>query len=558
MLSPCASRPRGPDGTGPRRPSACNALLVYPAFNPNSFWNYQATCAVVGARYPASPLGLITVAALLPDSWTLKFVNCNTEPLDENDLEWADLVLTGGMLPQQRETLRLIEVAHAHGTPVVVGGPDVTSSPHVYADADFKVLGEAEGILGEFLEAWAAGAEQGVFEAKGFPDITASPVPRFDLLKFDQYLHLGVQFSRGCPFNCEFCDIIELYGRVPRTKTNEQVVRELDALYTLGYRGHVDFVDDNLIGNKRRVKELLPVLQRWLEWRKHPFEFTTEATINLADDPELLRLMKETNFFAIFVGIESPDPDTLIHMQKRQNTRRVLQSNIEQIYRAGIFVNAGFILGFDTEREDVAAGMIQCIEDASVPVCMAGLLYALPNTQLTRRLRREGRLHPDHDRVNREDDTDQCTSGLNFDTIRPRARILADYRTVLDAIYAPAAYFGRVRRVGRQLDCSRKRLRMPPRHLWRDLRSFGRMAWRMGVTDPAVRGHWWRTIVDCAWHNPRALRYVGAMIALYLHLGPFARFVSSRLAIQIKEIDDPLIQPAPAGVGEETLSGSAV
>src|SRR5262249_28225478 len=160
-----------------------------------------------------------------------------------------------GMLPQQRDTLRVIEVAHAHGTPVVVGGPDVTSSPHIYADAEFRVLGEAEGILEEFLRAWAAGATGGTFEAKGFPDVTTSPVPRFDLLKFDHYLHIGVQFSRGCPFNCEFCDIIELYGRTPRTKTNEQMLRELDALYALGYRGHVDFVDDNLIGNKRRVKE---------------------------------------------------------------------------------------------------------------------------------------------------------------------------------------------------------------------------------------------------------------------------------------------------------------
>ena len=554
-MTTIASGPPLLDARTVQRPATCNALLVYPRFNPHSFWNYQATCDAAGAKYPAGPLGLITVAALLPGSWTLKFVNRNTERLDESDLDWADLLLTGGMLPQQRDTLHLIEAAHAHGTPVVVGGPDATSSPHVYTDAEFQVLGEAEGILGEFLEAWAAGAERGVFAAKGFPDITASPVPRFDLLKFDQYLHVGVQFSRGCPFNCEFCDIIELYGRVPRTKTDHQMLRELDALYALGYRGHVDFVDDNLIGNKRRVKEFLPLLQRWLESRQDPFEFTTEATINLADDSELLRLMKETNFFAIFVGIESPDTDTLIHMQKRQNTRRVLQSSVEQIYRAGIFVNAGFILGFDTEQEGVAAGMIQCIEDTAIPVCMTGLLYALPNTQLTRRLRKEGRLHSNHDRVTSEDDADQCTSGLNFDTVRPRARVLADYRAVLDAIYAPASYFGRVRRVGRQLDCSKKHLRMPAKHIWRDLRSFLRMAWRMGIRDPDVRGPWWRTIIDCARRNPRALRYVGAMSALYLHLGPFARFVSSRLATQIDAIDHSS-DTAPADVGDRAFSES--
>jgi hypothetical protein len=529
------------------RPEGCNALLVYPRFNPNSFWNYQATCDLAGAKYPAGPLGLITVAALLPASWRLKFVNCNTERLEERDLDWADLILTGGMLPQQRDTLRIIDAAHTHGKPVVVGGPDVTSSPHVYADVDFAVLGEAEGILGQFLDAWASGAERGVFVAKGFPDITMSPVPRFDLLKFDQYLHVGVQFSRGCPFNCEFCDIIELYGRVPRTKTNQQMLQELDALYALGYRGHVDFVDDNLIGNKKRLKEFLPDLKRWLEWRRHPFEFTTEATINLADDAHLLQLMKETNFFAIFVGIESPDTDTLIHMQKRQNTRRVFQTSIEQIYRAGIFVNAGFILGFDTEHAGVASAMIQCIEDTAIPVCMTGLLYALPNTQLTRRLRKEGRLHPDHDRVTTEDDADQCTSGLNFRTLRPRQDVLADYRTVLDRIYDPADYFARVRRVGRQLDCSKKRLRMPPRHVWRDVRSFVRMAWRMGVRDRDVRRHWWRAMVDCALHNPGALRYVGAMVALYLHLGPFARFVSERLTAQITAIEsEPWTRPASA------------
>jgi hypothetical protein len=336
---------------------------------------------------------------------------------------------------------------------------------------------------------------------------------------------------------------------VPRTKTDDQVLRELDALHALGYRGHVDFVDDNLIGNKRRVKEFLTRLGGWLELRRHPFEFSTEATINLADDAELLRLMKETNFFAIFVGIESPDPDTLVHMQKRQNTRRVLQESIEKIYAAGIFVNAGFILGFDTEQKSVAAGMIQCVEDTAIPVCMTGLLYALPNTQLTRRLAKEQRLHPDHDRVGSDDDADQCTSGLNFDTLRPRARVLADYRAVLDAIYQPAAYFSRVRRVGMQLDCSSKRLRQPLRHVWRDLRSFGRMAWRLGMKERQVRGHWWRTMAGCALRNPRAIRYVGAMSALYLHMGPFARFVSSRLAVEIDRLD----QPAPLAAAASSL-----
>ena len=241
-------------------------LLIYPRFAGGTFWNFAATCEVFGARYPAAPLGLITVAALLPSAWAIRLVDRNTEELTDGDLEWADLVMTGGMLPQQYDTLEIIDICRAGGKPVVVGGPDVTSSPHIYKRADFRVLGEAEGIIDKFIAAWEAGATEGVFEAEKFQvDVTKTPIPRFDLLKFDHYLHVGVQFSRGCPFTCEFCDIIELYGRVPRAKTNAQMLAELDALYRLGYRGHVDFVDDNLIGNKKAVRSFLLELRTWLE-----------------------------------------------------------------------------------------------------------------------------------------------------------------------------------------------------------------------------------------------------------------------------------------------------
>ncbi len=216
--------------------------------------------------------------------------------------------------------------------------------------------------------------------------MTKTPIPRFDLLNFSYYLHIGVQFSRGCPFLCEFCDIIELYGRVPRAKTNAQMLAELEALYQLGYRGHVDFVDDNLIGNKKAVKAFLPELKKWLEERDYPFEFTTEASLNLADDADLLRLMSEANFVGVFVGIESPDPETLIMAQKKQNTRRNIAASVHKIYAAGLFVTAGFIVGFDTEKVSVADAMVDLIEEANIPICMLGLLYALPNTQLHRRL----------------------------------------------------------------------------------------------------------------------------------------------------------------------------
>ena len=250
---------------------ACKVLMIFPRFNTDSFWNYRAACELTGARYPAAPLGLITVAALLPKSWEVRLVNRNTETLIEADLDWANMVMTGGMLFQQPDSLSIIDMCRARGTPIVVGGPDVTSTPDIYSRANFRVLGEAEEIMEDFVAAWRSGAEQGVFHAPmGQTDVTRSPTPRFDLLNIEDYLHVGIQFSRGCPFNCEFCDIIELYGRVPRTKTSEQVLAELDALYALGYRGHVDFVDDNLIGNKRALKKFLPDLQEWMNKKKFP------------------------------------------------------------------------------------------------------------------------------------------------------------------------------------------------------------------------------------------------------------------------------------------------
>ena len=435
-------------------PKARNALLIYPRFDADTFWNFKRTAEVFGAKYPASPLGMITVAALLPRSWSIRLVNRNTEELSDGDIEWADLIFTGGMLPQQSDTLDVVDICNARGKPVVVGGPAVTSCPHLYLAADFRVIGEAEHVIGELVEAWEAGAREGQFEAEKFQtDVTKSPIPRFDLLKFDDYLHIGVQFSRGCPFTCEFCDIIELYGRVPRAKTNAQMLAELDELYRLGYRGHVDFVDDNLIGNKKAVKAFLPELARWLEARDFPFEFTTEASINLADDAELLELMARANFVGVFVGIESPDPATLIAMRKKQNTRRSIAQSIHTIYASGLFVTAGFIIGFDSETESAADAMIDVIEEAAIPVCMVGLLYALPHTQLGRRLEKEGRLFPHPERKDLKT-ADQCTMGLNFKTLRPRHEVLADYARVLQRIYDPPAYAGRLRRLAKMLNNS--------------------------------------------------------------------------------------------------------
>jgi radical SAM superfamily enzyme YgiQ (UPF0313 family) len=547
-------------------PRGSNVLMVYPRFAGGTFWNFEATCEAFGARYPAAPLGLITVAALLPSSWDIRLINRNTEELTDSDLAWADVVMTGGMLPQQYDTLEIIDICRAHGKPVVVGGPGITSSPHIYARADFRVLGEAEGIIDKFIEAWEAGAREGTFEAEKFTvDVTKGPIPRFDLLKFDQYLHVGVQFSRGCPFTCEFCDIIELYGRVPRAKTNAQMLAELEALYQLGYRGHVDFVDDNLIGNKKAVRSFLVELRTWLDEHDYPFEFTTEASVNLADDTSLLQAMNEANFVGVFVGIESPDTDTLIMTKKKQNTRRSLVESIHRIYAAGLFVHAGFIVGFDTEKNAVAEAMIELIEDAAIPVCMVGLLYALPNTQLTRRLESEGRLYPEP-AVVPKGNVDQCTHGLNFDTLRPKQDILLDYKRVLEKIYDPIAFAGRLRRLAGLLDNSKRKHRTGADHA---RHKFGpsEMLRRIITGLPEPRDMFWKTLTECVSTNPRSARWLVGLMALYLHLGPFSRHVIQQIEQKIDAIErdgfDPrreTEQPGPAladpcGIAPSGLTG---
>ncbi len=406
------------------------------------------------------------------------------------------------------------------------------------------MLGEAEGIIGEFVAAWEAGDRSGCFTAPKFTiDVTLSPIPRFDLLKFEHYLYVGVQYSRGCPFTCEFCDIIELYGRVPRAKTNAQMLAELEALYQLGYRGHVDFVDDNLIGNKKALRTFLPLLADWLKERDYPFEFSTEASINMADDDELLKLMRAANFFAVFVGIESPDPKTLVHTKKKQNTRRNIAHSVHKIYRAGMFVTAGFIVGFDSEEVSMADAMADFIEDAAIPVCMVGLLYALPNTQLTRRLALAGRLHDHHD-VASPELSDQCTATLNFDTLRPLPEILRDYRRILERVYDPSAFAGRLERLSDMLDRS-DRPGMPEgdKRLKASLGMVHEIISRM----PEARQPFWQTFVKCGKANPSALRYIVMLMAFYLHLGPFARKVIAAIDVRLAELE----------VEAEAIDGSA-
>jgi radical SAM superfamily enzyme YgiQ (UPF0313 family) len=431
------------------------ALLLHPEFSPLGFWNYQEVCRLMGAKYPASPLGLITMAALLPAAWQLRLLDLNTASLDDTEIDRVDLVFIGGMLPQQSQLLQLIERVHSRGKKVVVGGPDPTSQPDVYHTADYLVLGEAESSLPLFLADFARGASKGTYASAERPDMAKdSPIPRFDLLEFKNYLMIGVQFCRGCPFDCEFCDIIELYGRTPRTKLPQQVVTELDTLYRLGYRGHVDFVDDNFVGNKSKAKEILHAVKDWSEAHGHPFFFSTEASLNLADDRELLGLMRDLDFRYVFVGIESADSEVLAVMHKRPNLKRDIVGDLHKIYRHGIVVNAGFILGSDGETSDSARKLVEVIERGKIVMSMVGLLFALPNTRVTRRLKEEHRLLQDTSRpsaAREPNEVDQTTGGLNFITRRPRVEVLGDFLHVLKSAYSSRSYFDRCLSVSKAL-----------------------------------------------------------------------------------------------------------
>jgi len=423
-------------------------LIIHPKFHRFSYWNYTDVCKIAGASYPSAPLGLLTMAAMLPKTWELVLVDENVEPLTNDHLEWADIICTGGMLSQQKKILEVIKTARLLGKPVVVGGPDPTAQPGVYDSADYVVCGEGEITIPLFLEDFKKGVAKGVYRTEELADMKKSVVPRYDLIDFKNYLNIGVQYSRGCPFTCEFCDIIEMYGRKPRLKTNEQILQELQYLYDLGYRGHVDFVDDNFIGNKPSVKQLLPEVERWSKARKYPFFFSTEASINLADDDQLLSMMRNVDFRYVFIGIETPDDNLLKEMGKKQNVRKPIADMVSKILKYGIVVNGGFIMGFDNETSSTKQNMIRLVEESNIPLAMVGLLYALPNTQLTRRLQKEGRISASPALPDGETGIDQFSSGLNFQTLRPKENILLDHADLMNTLYNNKRFFARVTRLG--------------------------------------------------------------------------------------------------------------
>ena len=492
-----------------------NCLIVQTKFSEHSFWNYQDVCKITGAKYPAAPLGLLTLAALLPQHWNFKLIDENVEPLSEEYLEWADIVCTGGMLPQQKSMLEFIKRAHWLNCIVVVGGPDPTSQPDLYREADFLVLNEGEITVPMFLQALRKGVKKGIFTTEERADMLNAVVPRYDLIRFRDYIMIGIQFIRGCPYNCEFCDIIELFGHIPRYKSNEQVIKELQCLYDLGHRGHIDFVDDNFIGNKKKAKELLRDIKKWSVEHKYPFYFSTEASINLADDDELLQLMKEVDFRYVFMGIETPENETLALSQKNQNVNKSIENVVLKIMSYGIVCNGGYIMGFDSESTKIASNMMSSIQNSGICMAMVGLLYALPNTQLTRRLEGEGRLFQNASKSIDEKDIDQSTGGLNFVTKKPRVEIINNYIQVIDYIYKPVNYFNRVIYNGIHLKTAYKY--KPDFKTWLNyMSSFLKVCSKMGFNKQT--GYlYWKMFFIILFRNTKALEAAVNLAAMFIH-----------------------------------------
>ncbi len=511
-------------------------LLIHPKFSPYSFWNFVEVSKLVGAKYLAAPLGLMTVAALLPPEWEVKIIDTNVETLLDEHFEWANLVFTGGMLPQQAGIQDIIKQAHNKQKPVIVGGPDPTSQPGLYQSADYLVLGEGEITIPMLLNDLANGSKSGEYISSEYADMTQAVVPRFDLINFNNYIHLNIQFTRGCPFNCEFCDIIELYGRKPRSKTPGQLVRELQALYDLNYRGHIDIVDDNFIGNKKQVKETLRAIKAWSKKNNYPFYFGTEASINLADDDELLQLMSDADFRLVFTGLETPEDDVLERANKKTNMNRSIVDATKKISSYGMVVNAGFIIGFDNENGQTAKKMNALIQDTGICTAMLGLLYALPNTKLTSRLRQEGRLFEEFS-VFTDNTTqiDQASCGLNFITIRPRIEILRDFTEVLKYIYNPGHYYERVIRTCLSLKVT-NRFKPDLKKILKNLRSFSRIVRQVGCN--RITGKlFWKMFFTVLIKNPKAIEWGVSLSAMFLHFYSHTNFIVDLTNQQIDDIE---------------------
>ena len=467
-------------------------LLVNPEF-PDTYWSFRHALPFEGKRCAFPPLGLMTVSALLPDSWERRMVDLNVRRLRSSDIEWADMVMATAMLAQKDSLKQVVQRCKAKGKRVVLGGPYVTTTIEELPEVDHIFLGEAEATIPQFVEDLARGEAKRSYKAAERPQLSTTPLPHFHLADLKRYSAMSVQYSRGCPFSCEFCDIIEIYGRIPRTKSNQQILAEMDALYDLGWRGTVFIVDDNFIGNKKNVRQLMPELADWQKRHDYPFTLLTEASINLADDDQLLDGMREAGFGRVFLGIETPVEASLKEAQKSQNRGNLLDS-VKKIQSYGMEVMAGFIVGFDNDPEDIFERQIDFIRKSAIPLAMVGLLNALPDTQLWKRLEREGRLLG-------EASGNNTNCSLNFVTKMDPSRLIAGYQSIMQTIYSPREYYQRVRDSLKRTPHSAGDAKNYD--LIQSITAFARIALKLGVLD-RERKEFWRFFVHAlAKHRDR-------------------------------------------------------
>ncbi len=419
-----------------------NVLLLNPEF-PATYWSFKYALRFLGKRCAFPPLGLLTVAAMLPKAWEVRLVDMNVRSLRNRDLKWADAVMIGGMVVQKESARKAIARARAAGLPVIGGGPLFTCEPESFPEVDHLVLNEAELTLPRFLSDWEAGNPAHLYESREYPSLEQTPVPRWDLIDMKAYASMSIQFSRGCPFDCEFCNVTALLGHRPRVKTPGRIIAELNAIYDAGWRGSIFFVDDNLIGNKRTLQtELLPALEAWQKNRSG-IPFYTEASINLADDPRLMDAMARAGFNTVFVGIETPSVEGLAECNKRQNSNRDLLESVRTIQRAGLQVQGGFIVGFDSDGPDIFQRQIDFIQQSGIVMAMVGLLQAPVGTRLYARLKNENRI-----RGYSGGDNTACSTNIvprmNLTTLQE------GYRRIFENIYLPKPYYERMKRFLRE------------------------------------------------------------------------------------------------------------
>ena len=427
-----------------------NILLIYPEY-PITFWSFKYALKFISKKAGYPPLGLLTIASLLPADWNKRLLDLNVRPLKDNDLRWADYVFISAMSIQESSLREVLTRCQALGVKTVGGGPLFTSEPERFPEASHLVLGEAEQILPEFIEDLQSGHARRIYRAEGYADMQRTPVPAWNLIRMKDYASMNLQYSRGCPFNCEFCDIVSLYGRVPRTKSKEQVLAELDALLKTGWQGGVFFVDDNFIGNQKKLKEdILPAITEWMNARSYPFSFSTEASINLADDPDLMQAMTDAGFCSVFLGIETPNENSLAECNKVQNKNRNLVASIKVIQQAGMQVQGGFIVGFDNDGPNIFEQLIQFIQESGIIVAMVGLLNAPKGTRLYQRMVRENR-------ILKHISGDNTDFSMNFIPKMNYPDLVEGYRKIISAIYSPELYYKRVMDFIREYKPPRKR-----------------------------------------------------------------------------------------------------